>query len=356
MRRFHVPLRYRLVSAVGLSCLLAYCLYRSFQTTSPPIGPPAENDLRTIPVSPLVQLQIADAYIHALAEADKHFLLAATSEGVYSIKTDTATSKLLPFPAQHIKDIYSIIRRDNSFFACRWDKTCFLFDPSSGAIIRRTVLPCRSSVHGAVMTADSKRIVTCTQDVPGLAYLLDPSTLQEVGKIESGDWDISSIAASPRDNTIAIGDRTGTISTYHGIDGRRFASTTIIPDVYVHALSFSPDGATIAAGFSTGDIGLLDQKLTFRQFPIRHDGGIKCVCYSPCGSFLLVGYGYSLQNRQEGNNVIARWNLVDHTLVHIPVPAAGIVRSIIFIENGSRIAVATSAGAVLIYDAHQCLK
>jgi WD40 repeat protein len=352
MGRHHIPRRFRLVFIAGVFGLLVYCLRSNFYTNSSPVEN-VKNNIDMIQVSPLTQIQIEDVSVVAIVEIDKNVLLAATTEGVYSIGTSTATSKKLSLP---YKDIYSILRRDNSYFGCSWDKTCFLFDPLSGAVTHRTVLPCRTGVHGAVMTADSKRIVACTQDVPTSAYLLDPSTLQQVGRIESGDWDITSIAASPRDNTIAIGDGKGTISTYQGTDGRRLASTTITPEAFVHALSFSPDGAAIAVGFSTGDIGLLDRQLAYHPLPIPCRACITCIRYSPCGSFLLVGYGDGVRNSRRGDNVIARWNLVNRTLVHFSIPAAGAVRSITFIENGSRIAVSTSAGAVLIYDAHQCLK
>jgi WD40 repeat protein len=104
--------------------------------------------------------------------------------------------------------------------------------------------------------------------------------------------DLSSLAISPGNNTLAAGSRNGEIRLWNLARPQetRLVRRAGDGDDSVSSLAFSPDGLMLASGMSDGKISLWNVKTGEFLKPIRgHFGAVNSLTFDPTGSKLISG-------------------------------------------------------------------
>jgi WD40 repeat protein len=171
----------------------------------------------------------------------------------------------------------------------------------------------------------------------------------ECRHLEHGDW-LSAAAFSPTDSRLALG-RIGAVHIWNAAedvwDKALFQEAKRIGQRHgaVNALTFSPDGATLAAvfcGFNWIDLGSLavwDLGEESAASPL--DGRrARCIAFSPDGRSLAAG----------AENQVHLWDLEDGQDVVPVLTHSHRVRALAFSPNGRILATADEVGRIWLWD------
>jgi WD40 repeat protein len=214
----------------------------------------------------------------------------------------------------------------------------------------------------ALVVAAAAIVVTVARHgTPPVAPML---ALADDSSIPGG---VTSIAFSPGGNTLATADEDGTVYLWN-IDTRRetatfpsapssqiatkltscVANTSSTPASSQGAptsVAFSPDGTTLAIGYSNGNVALwtLVRPVMIRSLtcPLSSTGGVNSVAFDPTGRFLAAG---------DGNGSTYLIDLTDgRTYKVLTGPDSEIVSSVAFSQSGT-LAVGDDNGNTYLWD------
>ena len=174
----------------------------------------------------------------------------------------------------------------------------------------------------------------------GLSYsiLIYPHDIQEVNDFELPDT--LALTFSPDGQTLASASFDGTVKLLNTSGRER--EKLIDHNSEVTGISFSPDGLTLASGSLDGNIKIWDIESKKHQNLLIHNGGITSVNFSPNGKFLAS------TSLDESAHL---WNLSEHqpqALITHEDEAWGID----FSSNNRTLASASKDGIIRFWDIH----
>jgi WD40 repeat protein/transcriptional regulator with XRE-family HTH domain len=170
---------------------------------------------------------------------------------------------------------------------------------------------------------------------------------------------LSSVAFSPDSKTLAIGDDEGIIRLWNRTGhqpvtslqvprGRGLRLAGVKPFSGVSSVAFSPRGNTLATGSDDGKVKLWNTVTSRHTHTLNgHDGQIFSVAFSQHGTTLAAG---------AGNGIIELWRPVTHKQLSPLNGNAGTIYSVAFRPHGNTLAAGTAAGTVQLWNAARHLQ
>ena len=101
---------------------------------------------------------------------------------------------------------------------------------------------------------------------------------------------VRTVAFSPDGRTLAAGESSGQVGLWDMATGRQTA--TLAEGSGVYGVAFSPSGRTLAVGDGDGDVGLWDMATGRRTGTLAEGSWVECVAFSPDGRTLAAGDGF----------------------------------------------------------------
>ena len=163
---------------------------------------------------------------------------------------------------------------------------------------------------------------------------------------------VDSVAFSPDGGTLATGDRVGNIRLWNPVTGRQ---TTTLPTnpafsrigarqaSRVSSVAFSPRGNTLATGSDNGQVSLWNTATYKRITALNgHGGQILSVAFTRYGNILAAG---------TVNGTIELWKTATYKPLTSLTGRAGTIYSVAFSPRDNTLAAATAAGTVQLWDA-----
>lgn len=247
-----------------------------------------------------------DRILHANGAFEVDFspdgkMLATSGSSSQLIRWDPSTGERIGKPLNHIANVYRLAFSPDSTVlavASQEGDPVTLYDPRTRDMVSR--LPHDVSAESLAFGPDGKTLATGGED--GTVRLWDPKTGEEIGNpIDVHEGPVKDVAFSPDGTTLATvsdgndvsigGD--DTVQLWNPEAGDEISDALIDHGEHVSALAFSPDGDTLAlATAEPNTVQLWDPKTGVQiNKPIRHDGEVTDVVFSPNGSELATTFG-----------------------------------------------------------------
>ena len=151
---------------------------------------------------------------------------------------------------------------------------------------------------------------------------------------------VESVAFSPNGQTLAAGDTGGDVGLWDTGSGRRIATLAEGHSVYVYTVAFSPNGQTLAVGDANGHVGLWDIASGRRTATLAEGAPVISVTFSPNGQTLAVG---------DFGGHVGLWDVASGRRAATLAEGAP-VASVAFSQNGQTLAVGDFGGHVGLWD------
>jgi WD40 repeat protein len=140
---------------------------------------------------------------------------------------------------------------------------------------------------------NEKMLVSATDDI---VSLWDMTTMKQVKSLNGGVYPVSSIAFTPRGDTLATtgypehdGDH-ARIQFWDVATGTKTSTMRINDQWVVRSLAYRPDGKALASGMTDGTIRLWDTEAGVSFASLRgHKKGVLSVAFDAAGRFLVSG-------------------------------------------------------------------
>ena len=143
------------------------------------------------------------------------------------------------------------------------------------------------SVWGLAWSADGSRVATA--DAAGRVRIWDPATGSVLREIAAHEGDGVGVLFTDGGRRLVSTGNDGGLRIWRADDGTRIAELEDVDDGRGVALSLSPDGATLAAGSSTGEVKLWDLASgTVRHVLSGHEDEVWRALWTPDGESLVT--------------------------------------------------------------------
>jgi WD40 repeat protein len=213
-----------------------------------------------------------------------------------------------------------------------------LADWATGQHVRTITLPAAASA--VTFTPDGASVVALAGHER--LYVLDPATGAVTGEHPSGVDSVGVLAFHPDGHWLAVGGSIrGMVRVLGWPAGRTAADLGL--QIGVAAVGFSPDGRTLAAAGSSGEVTLWDVVgwREVRRFQ-GHAGGVHALAFHPTGPVLATG---------GADRTVRLWQRTTGQPLAVYRGHAGPVRSLVFGPAGDWLASGAQDQTVRVWDA-----
>ncbi len=253
-----------------------------------------------------------------------------TGRKISSMKTDLDTVQTLAFSPEG----------EQMAFGGTWSGSATIVDALSNEHIRRLGAHVED-VMTVAFSPNGERFASGGGG-EGVVMISDLITGEVIHRLKGHRWYVDDVAFSPdsQGRLIASAGSDGMVRIWDAEAGREIAASPLKHQGVVDGVAFSPDGQFLASGGWDGVVRVWDTT-TWNQLPVSliTNGNVRCLAYSPDGQLLAWG---------TTNAVVQIWDKSTgeiHTLRgHLKA-----VRGVAFSSDGNCIASASQDGTAKIW-------
>ena len=169
---------------------------------------------------------------------------------------------------------------NGQFLAAAGGGTLHVFDVASGRVIRSG----RESARSVAFSPDGRRLAVLSDNVNMLAV----GTWTSEASLEAGHPQ-TQVAFAQDNSRLASTGSDGIVHVWHLGERREAARFSLgVPSIPMW-LSFSPDGRTLASGWSDKTARVLDATSAIERWRVTHEGFVLAGAFTPNGRYLITG-------------------------------------------------------------------
>jgi WD40 repeat protein len=186
---------------------------------------------------------------------------------------------------------------------------------------------------------DSKLLATAKSE-NGTVQLWNTTTYQPIGEpITTSATHVNAITFSPNGRTLATANQDGTVHLWDAATHLHVADTLTGHGDVANAVAFSPDGFTLGVAGGTGHVLLWDLS---RPVIRGHTGAVNDVTISPDGNFIATA---------GADTTVRLWSTASRQQVSEPITAhSKAVTTVRFSPSGTVLATGSQDGTVRVWD------